>query len=130
MKMSRQSRRDAKQLFRSCQVGGLLDAPRVRQTVQAVLTQRPRGYLAILSEFQRLLKVDEARRAALIESAEPLSEAEQTSIRENLARVYGPGLNISFAQKPALLGGVRIKVGSDVYDGSVQARLQRLQETF
>ena len=40
------------------------------------------------------------------------------------------GLNISFAQNPALLGGLRIKVGSDVYDGSVQARLEDLEESF
>ena len=35
-----------------------------------------------------------------------------------------------FAQNPALIGGMRIKVGSDVYDGSVQARLAALQESF
>ena len=40
------------------------------------------------------------------------------------------GLNISFAQNPRLIGGLRIKVGSDVYDGSVQARLDALSQSF
>jgi len=44
--------------------------------------------------------------------------------------VYGPGLNISFSQNATLIGGMRVKVGSDVYDGSVQARLAALQESF
>jgi F-type H+-transporting ATPase subunit delta len=39
-------------------------------------------------------------------------------------------LNINFVQNPALIGGLRIKVGSDVYDGSVQARLNKLAESF
>ena len=46
------------------------------------------------------------------------------------SRIYGPGLNISFVQNPELIAGLRIKVGSDVYDGSVQARLAALQESF
>ena len=44
--------------------------------------------------------------------------------------MYGNGLNISFTQNPGLIGGLRIKVGSDVFDGSVQARLAALAETF
>jgi F-type H+-transporting ATPase subunit delta len=54
----------------------------------------------------------------------------QADVRDSLARIYGPGLNLSFAQNPALLGGLRIKVGSDVYDGSVQARLTALEQSF
>jgi len=43
---------------------------------------------------------------------------------------YGAGLNVTFAQNPALIGGMRVKVGSDVYDGSVSGRLAALQEGF
>jgi F-type H+-transporting ATPase subunit delta len=39
-------------------------------------------------------------------------------------------LNLSFHVNPALVGGLRVKVGSDVYDGSVAARLQKLEESF
>jgi F-type H+-transporting ATPase subunit delta len=130
MKITKQSRREAKELFRSCVVGGLLEENRVRQAVQQVLQTKPRGYLAILTHFLRLIKLDIERRTALVESAAPLGSDLQTQIQTSLARSYGKGLDISFAQNPELIGGVRIKVGSDVYDGSVQGRLAELQESF
>lgn len=130
MKISKQARRGAKELFRNCFTNGTLDPDRVRQTVQQVIAQKPRGYVAILSHFQRLVKLEEDRRTAKIESAIPLSPELQSSVRSNLSRVYGNGLSISFTQNPALIGGMRIQVGSDVYDGSVQARLSALQDSF
>ena len=45
-------------------------------------------------------------------------------------RAHGPALQTSFVENPALLGGLRIKVGSDVYDGSVRARLQAIADTL
>jgi F-type H+-transporting ATPase subunit delta len=130
MKITKQARREAKELFRSCVVGGLLDENRVRQAVQQVLQTKPRGYIAILTHFLRLIKLDIERRTARVESATSLSPDLQTQIQTGLARLYGKGLDISFAQNPELIGGLRIKVGSDVYDGSVQGRLAELQESF
>jgi|SRR4051812_14446152 F-type H+-transporting ATPase subunit delta len=130
MKITKQARRDAKQLFRSCVVNGVLEDNKARQAVQKVLELKPRGYIALLSHFQRLLKLDIDRRTAKIESATPLAPDMQQQVQANLTRIYGQGLNISFTQNPALIGGLRIKVGSDVYDGSVQARLTALQEAF
>lgn len=130
MKVTKQSRHEAKELFRSCVVSGLLDEGRARLAVQRVLELKPRGYLPILSHFRRLVKLDLERRTARIESATPLAAELQASVQASLARTYGPGLQISFTQNPALIGGMRIKVGSDVYDGSIQARLAALQESF
>ena len=130
MTISKQARREAQQLFRSCQVNGLLNGERVRRVVLQVIAAKPRGYLAILSHFKRLVKLDLERRSARIESAVPLTAELQASVENNLARLYGAGLNLSFAQNPALIGGLRIKVGSDVYDSTVQGRLAALQESF
>ena len=130
MKISKQARRDAKLLFQSCKSNGLLDEARVREAVRQVIAKKPRGFVGILSHFQRLVKLDMDRRTARVESAVPLSAAQQSTIQSNLTRRYGAGLNLSFGQNSSLLGGLRIKVGSDVYDGSVQARLNALQETF
>jgi F-type H+-transporting ATPase subunit delta len=130
MKISRQARRDAKSLFGTCQVNGLLDENRVRQAMQAVVARKPRGYVGILSHFHRLVKLDVARRNAKVESAAPLSPELQASVQANLTKKYGAGLNLTFAQNPALIGGLRVQVGSDVFDGSVQARLAALRETL
>ena len=130
MKISKQAKRDAKEIFRSCVVNGVLDENRVRQIVDKVANIKPRGYVEILSHFQRLVKLEVERRTAKVESAAPLSPEVQADVKNKLSQLYGQGLNISFAQNPSLLGGLRIKVGSDVYDGSVQARLENLMESF
>lgn len=130
MKLSKQSRRDAKQLFRNCFANEQLDEGKVRQTVSRLLAAKPRGYLAILAHFQRLLKLEEARRAAKVESAVPLTPEFVTALKNDLERRYGRGLNYSFSQRADLLGGIRVQVGSDVYDNSIQSRLQALKEAF
>ena len=130
MKITKQARRDAKQLFTICCSHGLLDEGKVRQAVQLVIAQKPRGYVAILARFHRLAKLDIEGRTARVESAVPLSGEQEAAVRNNLTQRYGPGLSIAYGLSPALLGGLRIKVGSDVYDGSVHARLAALQESF
>lgn len=130
MKITKQARREAKELFRAASKNGVLDEAAARAAVARVAASKPRGYIAILDHFQRLVKLDVERRTARVESAAPLSPDLQERVKANLASAYGQGLMISFAQNPALIGGMRIKVGSDVYDGSVQARLAALQESF
>lgn len=130
MKISKQARRDAKSLFQTCKVNGLLEDNRARQAVSAVIAQKPRGYVAILHHFQRLVKLDIDRRTARVENAVETTPELMNSIRANLERRYGSGLNISFGVNPGLIGGLRIKVGSDVYDGSVKARLEALQSSL
>ncbi len=130
MKTSRQSKREAKRLFRFCLVNGLLDEARTRQVVQRIIDGKRRGGLALLSHFRRLVKLDHSRHTAQVESAMPLPEDLRASVQAGLARTYGPGISASFAHNPGLIGGMRIKVGSDVYDGSIRARLAALEKGF
>jgi F-type H+-transporting ATPase subunit delta len=130
MRISKQARRDAKKLFQSCLVGGVLDESRVRQVVEDVVRTKPRSYLTVLHFLQRLVKLELERRTARIETAAPLSPEQQSRILANLERLYGPGLTLESSVKPELIGGLRIRIGSDVYDGSIQGRLTELQETF
>src|SRR5690349_12997982 len=108
MKISKQARRDAKQLFNCCRVNGLLDENRVRQAVNQVIARKPRGYVGILSRFHRLVKLDLERRAARVESAVTVPDALRSSVTASLERRYGPGLNISFGVNPQLIGGLRV----------------------
>ena len=130
MKISKQAQRDARQLFRSCQQNNLLDENRVRQTISLLSEKKPRGYVEILSRLHRLVKLDLERRAARVESALPLPADLQNDVANNIKKIYGDGVNIVFGQNPALLGGLRIQVGSDLYDGSVKTRLNKLEESF
>ena len=130
MKISKQARRDGKSLFNTCRVNGVLDENRVRQAVKSVAEAKPRGYVATLSHFHRLVKLDIDRRTAKVESAAPLPEEIATTVKAELAWRYGQDVNVSFAVNKDLIGGVRVKVGSDVYDGSIRARLNDLAEAM
>jgi F-type H+-transporting ATPase subunit delta len=130
MKTSKQTVREAKQLFRFCLLNGRIDEDRVRLAVQRVVQARRRGYLTMLRHFLRLLKLEYSRHAAKIESAVPLPTDLQAGVQKGLDNAYGPGLTTLFTQNPVLIGGMRIKVGSDVYDNSVRSVLATLARSF
>jgi F-type H+-transporting ATPase subunit delta len=130
MKISKLARRGAKELFRVCFLSGVLDENRVREAVARVLQSRPRGYLAIVTHLHRLVKLEIQRRTARVESAVALPGELRAQVQNTLTTAYGAGLNISFVENASLIGGMRVQVGSDVYDGSVQARLAALEESF
>ena len=130
MKTIRQVKRDAKDLFLLCLVNGSLDEGRVRQVVASVLRIKRRGYLALATQFERLVKLERLRHTANVESAAPLPSDLRANVDASLVRLYGPDMSTSFAESPALIGGMRIRVGSDVYDGSVKAGLAALEKSF
>jgi len=130
MKGNKQSRRGAKQLFKSCQVEGQLAEERVRQAVTLVIEKKPRGYFGILQELQRLVKLDVSSRSARVESAVALTDAQQQNIRESLGRLKDGEVTVGFAENAELIGGMRVKIGDDVFDGSVKTRLATLSESF
>lgn len=126
MTSPREARKTARSLFRACMAGGRLDAERVRAVADALATEKPRGYLATLQAFARLVRLELDRRHAVIESAAPLSESELTELRADLTRTHGDDLTFEAAERPELIGGLRVRVGSDVWDGSVRGRLAAL----
>ena len=128
MKISKKAKDDARQLYHLCMVDGRLDEDRVRQVVQRVIAAKRRDGSAVLAQFVRLVRLDGARHTAAVESATPLPADVQAAIQGGLARRYGPGLTMAFSQRPALLGGIRVQVGCDVYDGSVRAGLDALEK--
>ena len=130
MKTNTKIRRQAKQLYRLCLVHEMLDEDRVRLVIQRVIQSKRRGYLTLLARFQRLVKLDFARHTANVESATPLTADVRTSVEAGLKNVYGLGVNAVFAHNPTLIGGIRIKLDSDVYDGSVRAGLASLERRF
>jgi F-type H+-transporting ATPase subunit delta len=82
-----------------------------------------RGALGVLSDFQRLVRLALDRRRAVVESATLLPDDLRADVTASLERMYGTGLETSFEENPALIAGMRVRVGSDVYDGSVRGRL-------
>ena len=55
---------------------------------------------------------------------------EQERVVSGLVAKYGDDLTFEYRVTPELLGGLKIRVGNDVFDGSVKGRLDRLAEAF
>jgi len=130
MKTNQQIKREAKQLFRLCLVNGALDESRVRQVVEAVLASKPRDYLPLLKQFERWVRLEYRRRTAEVESAVPLPADLEGRLRSGVEEAYGPGIAMRFATNPELIGGMRVQVGNDVYDGSIRSGLAALARTW
>ena len=130
MKITKKARSEAKRLFLACMGEEGLDPEQVREAARELVELKPRGYLPVLAHFYRLVKLEIERRTAQVESAIPLEEPVRANVTAQLERLFGKGLTFEFATEPALIGGLRIKVGSHVLDGSVQARLTALKESF
>ena len=130
MKVSKDAARDASRIFRLCAPEGKLDEDKLRSAIAKIIEQKPRDYRAILHALKRLTRLDVESRSAQIISATELDTPSRVKIEKNLTEQYGEGLTFSYSADASLLGGIRIRVGNDVLDGSVQSRLNRLAEAF
>jgi F-type H+-transporting ATPase subunit delta len=130
MKISKTAAIAARRLFGLCQTDGRLDEAKLRKVITSLVTSTPRDYKAILAALQRLTRLELERREVTVESAVDLDAVTRGRVVEGLAKQYGPDLVVQYKTTPELLGGLRIRVGNDVFDGSVQGRLTRLANAF
>lgn len=130
MKISKVAAANARRLFGLCQTDGRLDDAKMRTVATTLATRRPRDFRAMLAALHRLTRLDVERRTVVVDSAEELPQADQRRVQANLIAEYGDHLIFHFNVNPALLGGLRIRVGSDVFDGTVQGRIDRLAKLF
>jgi F-type H+-transporting ATPase subunit delta len=128
MKINKETRQLSKGLLRSSFTNGRLDNGRIASLVKSLLDKKPRHYIKVLEAYKRLLRLEVEKRSATIETASELAPASGAEIVANLKRKYGTDLATRFVVNNELLGGMRIRVGSDVWDSSVRNRLHRLQQ--
>ncbi|MEO6848189.1 MAG: F0F1 ATP synthase subunit delta [Chthoniobacterales bacterium] len=128
MKISREARKLARELFKLSLVNGRLDSKRVSEIVDSVAAKKPRNYFQILKELQRLIRLETEKHHAIVESAVALDAASSQAIEKSLKTRFGNHITTEFKTSPALIGGLRIRLASDVWDGSVLSRLNLLKE--
>lgn len=117
----------SRELFRSSFTDSKLDSSKVRTIAQKIAEAKPRHYVDILKDYQRLVRLEVEKRHAVIESAAELDESTRTQLETTLRAKYGNDLTTEFKVTPELIGGLRVRIGSDVWDSSVRERLSRLE---
>ena len=128
MKINKEIRQLSREMLRASFTDGQLDRGKIVSLVQSLIAKKPRRFLDILQNYKRLLRLEIEKRRATIESASELSSQNSSTILARLKQRYGDDLTAEFRIDPKLLGGMRIRVGSDVWDGTVRNRLQQLQQ--
>ncbi|HIX20619.1 MAG TPA: ATP synthase F1 subunit delta [Candidatus Akkermansia intestinigallinarum] len=126
MKIGKETQAQARRLIRLClDEHGLLQEDTVRQIASAIAERRPRGYMALLSAFTELVRLQKQKHSAVITSAVPLTPDEQQAIRSKLDARH-EGLDYSWKVDPALIAGFTVRVADDFTDASVRSRIEQL----
>ena len=128
MKINKEIRRLSREMLRASFTDGQLDSGRIASLVDSLIARKPRNYVDVLKNYRRLLRLEVEKRRARIETANDVDREATSKVIENLKKRYGDDLTTEFVVNPQLLGGMRIRVGSDVWDGTVRNRLERLQQ--
>ena len=99
---------------------------KVRETLDLLRANSPRGVRELLREYHRLIERETAKQVALVEySGKPSDEALE-SLKKSLSASYGYSVDLNLRENPEMLAGLRITVGDDVYEDSIANRLRPL----
>jgi len=116
----------ARQLFKLSLVDGRLSSEQVAGVLGYVEKTQGSNAVAILKAYQRLIATEVAKGVAVIEHSGPVSEATLASIAASLSQRYSRPVTTTTKAAPALLAGLRVRIGDDVYESSVSGQLATL----
>ncbi len=122
----KQAQQLARQLFRLTIVDGDVSAERVAGVLEYIEKHRPAHPHAVLTGLHRLVAAEMARGQAVVEHAGPINPATLTSVAANLSTKYARKITPVAKRNDALLAGLRVRVGDDVYESSVAGQLETL----
>jgi F-type H+-transporting ATPase subunit delta len=92
------------------------------------MEEKPRNLTGVLKSYQRLIRLEEEKRHAVIESTVPLNRDLGQEIVNRLKIKHGPDVTTEFRTNPELLSGICVRIGDDVFDGSGRNRLKQLEK--
>ncbi len=116
----------SRQFFKLSVVEGALSADRVAGVLEYIEKHRPANTLAVLKAYHRLVAAEFARSRAIVEHAGSLRETTLATIAAAMTKKYGRPVTATAQPNPALLAGLRVRVGDDTYESSVAGQLATL----
>ena len=126
MRADKKTKALAKQLFKLSLVNGAVSAEQVEGVLGYIEKNVPRGQLALLQLYQRAITTELAKSSAVVEHAGPVSDTTLQSIAAAMTRKYSRPVAATAKPNPKLLAGLRVRVGSDVYESTVAGQLAAL----
>jgi F-type H+-transporting ATPase subunit delta len=107
----------------------LKDAPAPARNLARLLVERGRAAVLplVVQEYDALADRESGVLRAEVTTAVPVSTQLETRIRDELASKLGGDVQTTVRQDPSILGGLVIRIGDRVIDGSVRTRLEQLQ---
>ena len=122
----RQIQQLARQFFRLSVVNGSISPERVAGVLEYVEKHRPAHSVAVLKAYGRLVAAEIARGEAVVEHAGPVNESVLAGIAAAMTKQYGRNITSTARRNDALLAGLRVRIGDDVYESSVAGQLSTL----
>ena len=126
MAANKQTKLLAKQLFKLSVVNGEVSADRVAGVLGWIEKHQPRHPLALLQQYHRYIATELAKSRAIVEHAGEVNAATLASIEAAMTKKYSRKVTAVAKPNTALLAGVRVRIGSDVYESSVAGQLAAL----
>jgi len=97
--------------------------------IQLLIDKRREGYIGvIMEEYVEMAEVSRGVRTAELFSAQEVDEAVMTALIDKLSKATGKTIRLKVSVDPSLIGGIKLKVGDQVIDGTVAKKLQLLKE--
>lgn len=119
----------ARQFYKLSFDNGALSSDRVAGVLAYIEKHRPANTLAVLKAYQRLVSAEVARGQAVVEHAGLASAPALDAISAALSKKYGRNVTWVAKRNDALLAGLRVRVGDDVYESSVAGQLATLSNS-
>lgn len=126
MRGSKQIQQLARQFFQLSLVDGALSAEHVAGVLAYLEKHPPKNLLAVLKAYRKLVAAEVARGVALVEHAGPVSDHVLSSIAGAMSQRYRRPVTARTKANPALLAGLRVRIGDDVFESSVASQLGEL----
>lgn len=106
------------------------NSPKEVRNFLSLLASRNEIHLlpSVISEFDRYSQRGPQTNLARITSAVPLTDSEKSQLENKLRGRFGQETDFQYAVNPAILGGVIVRMGDKVIDGSVTGKLAALKE--
>ena len=82
----------------------------------------------VVDRFGQVLDERSGVIAASVTTARPISEELRDALQQTLAEATGKKVRLSFTTDETIIGGLVARIGSTIFDGSVQGNLERLSE--